>query len=166
MISRIETIDEIKPIFREYLNYISQFFEINDHESWCEGALKHLQRYPAEKDWHIYILMEADYIIGFSLLNKHLRFNHDGFSVAEFYIQKEYQRKGHGRKLAEYVFAQFPGNWEVAVSLKNNSALAFWKQVVSAYTYGKFIKKKTSFFSGYGFVFNNAITNPLGRFSR
>jgi len=156
MIVRIETIDEIKPIFREYLNYMSQFFEINDHDSWCEGALKHLQRYSVEDDQHIYILMKSESIIGFTLVNKHLRFNNDGFAIAEFYIKKEHKRKGYGRKLAEYVFAQFSGNWEVAVSLKNNSAREFWKQVVSSYTDGKFIEKETCSFSGYGFVFNNA----------
>ena len=156
MIARIETIDEIKPIFREYLNYISQFFEINDHESWCEGALKNLLRYSVEDGRHIYILIESDSIIGFALVNKHLRFNNDGFAVAEFYIQKEHKRKGYGRKLAEHVFTQFSGNWEVAVSLKNNSAQEFWKKVVSSYTDGKFTAKKTISFCGYGFVFNNA----------
>ena len=155
MIARIETIDEIKPIFREYLDHISRFFEINDQESWRENALKNLQRYPAEDDWHFYVLKELDSIIGFAFVNKHLRFNNDGFAVAEFYVQKEHQRKGYGRKLAEHVFAQFPGNWEVAVSLKNKPAREFWEQVVSAYTQGKFTKKMTYPFSGYGFVFNN-----------
>jgi predicted acetyltransferase len=156
MISRIETSDEIKPIFSEYLNYMSQFFEINDHDSWCEGALKSLQRYPVEDDRHIYSLMASKSIIGFALINKHLRFNRDGFSVAEFYIQKKNERKGYGRMLAEHVFAQFSGNWEVAVALKNNSGREFWKQVVTSYTDGKFMEKKTCSFSGYGFAFNNA----------
>ncbi len=156
MISHIETIDEIKPIFREYLKFISQFFEINDYDSWCESALRNLQRYFIEDDRHIYVLKELEIIIGFSLVNKHLRFNNDGFAVAEFFIQKDHERKGYGRKLAEHVFAQFHGNWEVAVSLKNNSAREFWRRVVSTYTAGNFIEKRTCSFSGYGFLFNNA----------
>jgi predicted acetyltransferase len=156
MIVRIENIDEIKPIYGEYLNYMSQFFEINDHNSWYESALKNLQRYSAEDDRHVYILKESESIIGFALVNKHLRFNNDGFAVAEFYIQKKHERKGYGRRLAEHVFEQFSGNWEVAVSLKNNSAREFWEQVVSSYTNGKFVEKRTSSFSGNGFVFNNA----------
>ncbi len=156
MILRIETVDEIKPIYSEYLNYMSQFFDINDHDSWCEGALKYLQRYSVEDDRYIYILTGSDSIIGFAFVNKHLRFNKDGFSVAEFYIQKKHEKKGYGRRLAEHVFGQFLGNWEVAVSLKNILARKFWKQVVSSYTDGKFIEKKTPSFSGYGFVFNNA----------
>ena len=58
MIVKQKSIDKIKPIFKEYLNYMSQFFEIFDHTSWCEGALKNLQRYRAEDDHHIYVLME------------------------------------------------------------------------------------------------------------
>ncbi len=156
MIARIGTIDIIEPIFREYLDYMSQFFEIDDYDSWCEGALKNLQRYSVEDDRHIYILMESGSIIGFALINKHLRFNTDGFAVAEFYIQKDHERKGYGSMLAEHIFAQFPGYWEVAVTLKNKSAQVFWKQVVSSHTYGKFIEKRRSSFSGYGFLFNNA----------
>ncbi len=156
MIARIETIDEIKPIFKEYLAYMSQFFAIADYDSWREGALKHLQLYPIKNDRHIYIIKESESIIGFAFVNKHLRFNNDGFAVAEFYIQKNHERKGYGRRLAEHVFAQFPGNWEVAGTLKNKSARVFWKQVVSSYTHYKFIEKRKSSFSGYGFLFNNA----------
>ena len=156
MIVKLKSIDKIKPIFKEYLNYMSQFFEIYDHILWCEGALKNLKRYRDKDDHHIYVFMEAESIIGFAFVNKHLRFNNDGFAIAEFYIQKEYQKKGYGRRLAEHVFGQFTGNWEVAVSLKNNLAREFWKQVLSSYTNDKFIEKKINSFNGHGLIFNNA----------
>ena len=157
MITQIKTIDKIKPVFREYLKHMSQFFEIIHYDSWCEGALKNLQFYSMADDRHIYILKESDAIIGFAMVNKHFRFNTDGFAVAEFYIQKNHGRKGYGRSLAEHVFAKFPGNWEVAVALTNKSALVFWEQVVSSYTGGKFIKEKNASFCRYGFVFNNGL---------
>ena len=156
MIARIENIEEIKPIFKEYLAYMSQFFVTDNYDSWCEGALKSLRLYSIKEDRYIYTIRESDSIIGFAFINKHLRFNNDGFAVAEFYIRKDHERKGYGRRLAEYVFALFPGNWEVAVTEKNKSARAFWKQVVSAYTHDKFVEKKKSSFSGNGFLFNNA----------
>ncbi len=155
MILKIKTINEIIPIFREYLSCMSQFYAINNYDSWCEGALKNLQLYLIENDRHIYILKDSESIIGFALVNKHFRYNHDGFAIAEFYIQKDYERKGYGRKLAEHVFAQFPGNWEVAVALNNYSAIMFWEQVVLSYTCGKFIKKSKPSFKGYGFLFNS-----------
>ncbi len=87
-----------------------------------EGAVNNLQRYLAEDGRYIYILTESDSIVGFALVNRHLRFNHDGYAIAEFYIQKKQSGNGYGRKLAEHIFAQFHGNWEIAVSLKNKSA--------------------------------------------
>ncbi|MCP3944230.1 MAG: GNAT family N-acetyltransferase [Desulfobacteraceae bacterium] len=155
MITQIEKIEEILPIFKEYLGYMSQFYKIYDLPAWCEGALKNLEQYSRADDSFIYILKKSDSIIGFALINKHLRFNHDGFAIAEFYIQKDHGRTGCGRLLAEYVFSRFPGNWEVAVTLKNRSALSFWKQVVSVYTSDIFIKKKKASFDGYAFLFNN-----------
>jgi len=157
MITRIQTINQIKPIFREYLDYMSQFFLIHDVESWCKVALKNLQLYSIADDRYIYILKKSDTIIGFAMVNKHLRFNSKGLAVAEFYIQKNHEKKGYGRRLAEHVFEKLPGNWEVAVSLKNKSALVFWNQVVSSYTDGKFIKEWNASFSGYGFIFNNGL---------
>ena len=154
MNTQITTIDPLLPIFREYLEYMSQFFEITHYDSWCEGALKNLHRYPMKENHHAYILTESGAIVGFALVNQHLRFNPHGFAVAEFYIQKDHEKKGYGRKLAEHVFEKFKGNWEVAVSLKNRSALMFWEQVVSSYTEGLFLKKKIASFNGYGFVFN------------
>lgn len=155
MITRIETIDEITPMYREYLDYMRQFFRIYDFDSWCNGALKNLRHYFIADDRYIYSLKESESIIGFALVNKHFRFNTDGCAVAEFYIQKDHEKKGYGRKLAEHVFEQFTGNWEIAVSLKNKSALLFWEQVVSSYTNGKFIKKRNASFYGVGFIFNS-----------
>jgi len=156
MIREIKTIEEIKPIYKTYLDYMRQFFKIHDFDSWYKGALKNLQRYSMADDRHIYILQESDAIIGFALVNKHFRFNTDGFAVAEFFIQKSHEKKGYGRGLAEYVFAQFAGKWEIAVSLTNTSALVFWEQVVSSYTDRKFIKERNASFNGYGFIFNSA----------
>lgn len=133
-----------------------QFFEIHNFDSWCNTALKNLNHYSRADDRYIFTLKEHNAIIGFAVVNKHLRFNTDGFCVAEFYIQKGHEKKGHGRRLAKHIFTQFKGVWEVAVSLKNKPALAFWEQVVSLYTKNNFTKKKTVSFDGYGFLFNTA----------
>ena len=161
MITRIKTIDEIKPMYKAYLDYMRQFFKIYNFDSWCKSALKNLQRYTMADDRYIYILKKPGSIIGFALVNKHFRFNTDGFAVAEFYIQKNHERKGYGRKLAEHIFAQSSGNWEVAVSLKNKSALVFWEQVVSPYTDGKYIKKRKASFNGYGFIFTTEASHRV-----
>lgn len=155
MITRTDTIEAIIPIFREYLMGMSQFYKIMDIHSWCEGAVKNLQKYSRADDRLIYILKGSESIIGFALVNQHFRFNQDGFAISEFYIQKKSERQGCGRRLAEYVFTQHPGNWEVAVTSNNKGALLFWNQVVLSYTAGDFMEKKTPSFRGDGFLFNN-----------
>jgi predicted acetyltransferase len=159
MISQIKTIEGFKPLYTTYLNYMSQFYTIYNFELWCKGAMKNLQRYSNSDDYLLYLLKESDATIGFAMISTHLRFNDDGFSVAEFFVQKEYEKKGYGKELAEGVFDAFKGNWEVAVSMKNNLALGFWEHVVASYTDGNFIKKKNDSFDGYAFVFNNGATS-------
>lgn len=156
MITRLEGTADIVPIFKEYLECMSHYFVVNDHDSWCKGALKNLNKYSMDPDRHIYIVRESGFIIGFAFVNKHLRFNRDGFAVAEFYIQKAHVRKRTGSRLAEYVFEQFPGNWEVAVTSNNHSARLFWKQVVSSYTHETYSEKVSHAFDGCGFLFNNS----------
>ncbi len=157
MISQTDKIDEIVPIFRSYLAYMSRFYTIVDVDAWSNQAVKNLQQYVASKDRLIYIFTESSAIIGFAMINKHLRFNQQGMAIAEFHIQKDFEGKGYGRKLAEHVFAQFPGHWEVAITIKNNLALAFWKQVVSSYTSGDFIEKRNTSINEHGFLFNKDI---------
>lgn len=162
MISRLDGIEEFKPIFQLYLAHMSQFFEIRHFDAWCEGAMNKLPLYLETDDRHIYILKMLNNIIGFSLINQHLRFNTDGFAIADFFVQKEYEGAGYGRQLAEHVFSRFPGNWEVAVSRKNKNALSFWNRVVSSYTNGNFIREQKTSFRGYGILFNNQKSNSHG----
>jgi len=154
--AQIKTIEEILSIYKVYLKYMSRFLGISDYGPWQAVALKNLKRYLIEDDRHIFILKTDDSVIGFALINKHLRFAKDGFAIAEFFIQKKYGKKGYGRKLAEYIFIQYPGNWEIAVALNNHSARKFWKQVLASYTGGDFTEKIKPSFNGSGFLFNNS----------
>jgi predicted acetyltransferase len=154
VIIRTGTIDEIIPLFREYLHQTSQFFKVVHYENWVKGALKNLKRYSIDDDRHVFILSKANLIIGFALVNKHFRFNSDGFAIADFSISKDHRKKGYGRKLAGHVFEQFHGNWEVAVTSTNSFATIFWENVISSYTNDRFIKKTKPAFNGFGLLFH------------
>lgn len=147
---------EILSLFKDYLSFMSQFFEIEDYETWVGTAMSYLDSYGTESDRHIFVIKNSDVLIGFAMVNNHLRFNEDGFSVAEFFVEKQHQAKNHGRELAEFVFNQFPGQWEVAVTRGNHDALSFWQRVVSDYTNGDFREWEIDSYDGAGFSFNNA----------
>ena len=153
MIAPLKTIDPIIPVFTEYLNHMSQFFNIHHYDAWCAGAVKNLNGYSLAEDRHAYMVQESGVVIGFALVNGHLRFNGQGLAMAEFYIQKRHERKGYGQGLAEHIFTALPGHWEVAVTSANKSALNFWETVVDAYTLGQFRQEKKPGFIG--FIFTN-----------
>jgi len=154
---QIRKINEIKPIFKEYLDFMRQFFKIYNYDAWCKGAFKNLQQYSMADDRYIFVLKKSGSVFGFALVNRHLRFNSRGLAIAEFYIKKGNEKKGYGRNLAEHIFRKFPGQWEVAVTSTNKSGLMFWEKVVSSYTRQTFLKKKKASFHGYGFIFNNTV---------
>lgn len=153
----VDSVDTIKPIFKTYLGVMSQFFDIYNFDKWCASAIKNLDVYSNNDYCHIYVIKKTDLIIGFIFINGHLRFNHDGLGVAEFFIQNDYAKKGYGRKLAQFAFNRFPGPWEIAVTKKNKSGTLFWKQVISSYTHGHYSVKEKPTFKGSGFVFNNIV---------
>ena len=151
MITRLETSDPLIPIYSEYLAYMSRFFKITHYHSWIEGALNNLHRYVLEEAHQAYMVQESGAVIGLALINQHLRFNSQGFAVAEFFIQKPHEKKGYGRRLAEHLFKTLPGPWEVAVTSTNHKALKFWEKVVTAFTLGQFKQENKAGFTGFIF---------------
>ncbi len=155
MITQTKNIDQIKPIFREYLKIVSQFYCIEHIEPWCEKAVKNLSIRTQKKEHKIIELKKENVIIGFAIINRHLRFAAHGLAISEFYIPKKHSRTGNGRRLAEHIFDKYPGPWEIAVDSHNHAAHHFWKKVVSRYTSDNFLEKQNQKFDGSGYLFNN-----------
>lgn len=158
MISQIQEMEEIIPIYGDYLKGMSQYYNISNCDAWRASALKNLKKHEASENQPVFSMEKSNAIIGFVIVNTHLRFNKKGRAIAEFHILKKHSRKGYGRILAEYVFDKFPGQWEVVVSDRNKEGIGFWKQVVSSYTPGNFTQRAIPAAGHCGFLFN---TNPL-----
>jgi predicted acetyltransferase len=148
VIIKTSDITLIEPLYREYLTATAGLFVTSDLDAWFASAMKNLNRYAGGDNRHAFVLKPEKEMIGFALVNRHLRFNDDGHAVAEFFIRKEHERNGYGRTLAEAVFKAFPGNWEVAVSSRNAPALFFWRNVVAGYTGNRFFEQEIPAFSG------------------
>lgn len=153
------TNQEIRPLFEGYMDYMSQFFKIENREAWHSNAMNYLSSYVDTSNRRIYGIKTSDIPIGFAMVNDELRFNDSGFAIAEFYIEKQHQAKGYGRELSEYVFAQIPGQWEVAVSQQNKKAKRFWEQVIFEITSGEYRELDIESYEGIGFSFDNAQTD-------
>jgi len=157
-IRETKNIGAVKPLFRQYMEHMTQFFPIKpkDKASWINNALTYLDLYHSEADRRIYISSNNNVIIGFAFINSYFRFNASGKAVAEFYISEDYQTRGLGRELAEYTFSMQPGLWEVCVAAKNTPGYDFWDKTISAYTDSDYTIMQTQTYDGCGFAFQNS----------
>ncbi len=156
MIAQLQDIEPIQPLFKRYMWHMKQYFEIEDVTSWLERANTYLNLYRSEPERKVYVISADDgEIFGFALVNRFLRFNTSGNAIAEFYISSEYQGKGFGSKVAEHVFRQQPGQWEVCVSSCNLAGYKFWEKMIVSYTNGKYQINDHASYEGKGFSFSN-----------
>jgi len=156
MITETRDIELVKPMFKDYMWHMSQYFCIKDYDSWYNNALEYLYKYRTEPDRHIYLLSNQEQHIGFCFTNKYFLRISNGSSISEFFILKKYQRSGYGNSLAQYVLEHYPDQWEIRVARKNKNAFGFWHHVISVHTSGSFQVVQQADYDGDIFVFNSA----------
>jgi predicted acetyltransferase len=93
---------------------------------------------PKRKSFLIY----ADGVLaGFVLIRDGARFAGEGTrEISEFFVLRHHRRHGVGALAARRVFDMFPGKWELTQITSNTAAQAFWRQVISAYTRGRYLE--------------------------
>jgi predicted acetyltransferase len=104
-------------------------FECIDLSSYCEKL-----------DRYAFLVKVDDELAGFVLINKVGSTPDVDWNIGEFFIVSKFQGKGVGRYVAENIFNQFPGVWETSQIPENTAAIAFWDNVVSQYSHGRFEK--------------------------
>lgn len=87
-----------------------------------------------------YLIRVEGQLAGFVLKNRHSHLDTqlETNNVAEFFVLKMYRRAGVGEAAARQLFAQFLGQWEIAVMRANHTAIAFWRKVVATASDGVF----------------------------
>ncbi|HEY2417474.1 MAG TPA: GNAT family N-acetyltransferase [Steroidobacteraceae bacterium] len=80
------------------------------------------------------------------------------FSMAEFFIARQWRRRGIGAQAVRLLFDRFDGNWLITEHVRNNVAVKFWRRVVSAYTQGKYQERIVN-----GEVQQRFVSGPLPR---
>lgn len=56
------------------------------------------------------------------------------WDMAEFFVLRQYRRRGLGTNVAHMIWKQFPGPWEVRVMRANVPAQRFWENAISKFT--------------------------------
>lgn len=139
---------EEKSILRNLLNlYEYDVSEFNGSEPNRFGFFEYLYLdhywtpHGVEEEGRVpYFIKVEDNLVGFTLLNNVSCLNRKDITstIAEFYILKNWRRKGIGKAVALQLFRSHPGKWEVAQERENKRAQQFWGTIISEYTNGHF----------------------------
>jgi len=99
-----------------------------------------LDAYFDQEGRHPLLLRVDGKLAGFALVSAWSRLTGAAgvFDMAEFFVLRRYRRRGVGRVAAHAAFDRFPGRWEVRQRDENVQAAAFWRQVIAAYTGGRY----------------------------
>lgn len=93
-----------------------------------------LKSYFEEPKRRAYWVRVDSELAGFVLLNQPQSANANiDWSMNEFFVLAKFQGKGVGKYVAQTLFTQHPGVWEVTVMPENLSALTFWQKTISTY---------------------------------
>jgi predicted acetyltransferase len=60
------------------------------------------------------------------------------YRMAEFFVGRDWRRRGIGRLAVELILNRFAGRWEITEYLRNPGAVSFWRRVVANYTQGRY----------------------------
>lgn len=88
---------------------------------------------------HPFFIRVAGQLAGFAIIDEQSRlFSTPANDMAEFFVLRKYRRLKVGSRAAMCAFDRFRGRWEVRQMAANPGATAFWRQVIGAYSGGRF----------------------------
>jgi predicted acetyltransferase len=133
----------IESVYRDYLNDLAPLgtgiFPIL-------GEIGHrepdqLASWFADSSAQILTILHNDQPVGFAMVRigqpLATRTSID-FSMAEFFIARDWRRRGVGQEAVRLIFDRFSGRWHIMEYLRNPGAVSFWRRVVNSYTEGRY----------------------------
>ena len=96
------------------------------------------KNYCVEPTKRAYLVKMGNELAGFVLLNQQGHFSETNWNMGEFFILAKFQHKGLGYLVAQQIWHQREGQWEVSVIPENKGALSFWRKVITSFTQGQF----------------------------
>ena len=110
-------------------------FDINDNGYYGYAELPMFWTNPNKYPFLIWVNKK---LAGFVLVQKGspIDLNPNIWDIAEFFIMRKFRKKGIGQFIAQNIWSQFEGTWQVRVWDNNQAACAFWNNTIK-----KFLKK-------------------------
>ena len=134
------TLDQ-QPILANLLElYAHDFSEFLDLDLGPDGRFGYsdLPLYWTEPGRHPFLFRSDGKVAGFALVTRGSRVSgrETVWDMTEFFVVRGYRRCGVGTQLAQEVWRQLPGVWEIRVMQSNIPASNFWERAISTFTGG------------------------------
>jgi predicted acetyltransferase len=95
------------------------------------------RRFWTRRTRHHFVMAVDGRLAGFALVRDSAHFAGAGArEISEFFVLRKYRRAGVGRYAARWLFAKYPGEWEVAELVWNRPAQRFWRAVIAESAHG------------------------------
>jgi predicted acetyltransferase len=97
-----------------------------------------LPMYWSDPNKYPFLIWVNKKLAGFVLVQKGspIDLNPNVWDIAEFFIMRKFRKKGIGQFIAQNIWSQFEGAWQVRAWDNNQAAYAFWNNTIK-----KFLKK-------------------------
>lgn len=120
-------------------NYFGVFEYLFLDHYWTSQGIEEEGRIP-------YLLKANGKLVGFVLINNVSCLNRKDitYNIAEFFILRNWRRRGIGKEVAFKLFSKHVGKWEVAQERENTKAQSFWRSIINEYTKGNFEELETN----------------------
>ena len=135
------SITKIGPESDRLLRNLFEFY-VHDMAPWFDIDLKADGSYSYDtstvwaRGWDAYVARVDGAIAGFALIASAEEWigEQGVWDVREFFVVRKYRRSGLGRRIAEAIWNERPGEWLVRVLEANEPALEFWRVMVARYS--------------------------------
>ena len=140
----LSLLTEFSCLWTAYIDELSEYSERLRDEPVTEGEIISMWCNP---DIELFLVLLGEKTIGFLLIginrNKH---ECSDWFIGEFYIAKNYQGQGIGKKVIGNLLKKEKGSYCLFILHKNHKALCFWDKVFTA---NKYINTTERFFCGH-----------------
>ncbi len=122
----------LRNLFEHYAHDMSEWFDLDVQP---DGRFA----FDVSKFWagdsEVFVARDGAAIVGFAIIGP-------GFDMREFFVLRKYRRRGVGRGMADSIWNQRPGPWQVRVLEANRPAVPFWRAAIAAHTGGLFTEEE------------------------
>jgi predicted acetyltransferase len=143
----------LENLWQLYEYDMSQYEEDGGPNDYGLFGRRYFDHYWTDKGRYPYFIKISGKLAGFVLVSSIRNLKESGndhpmnlshsdvtHSVGEFFVLRNYRRKGIGKFVAHRIFDMFPGKWRVSQMENNQPSQEFWRKIISEYTNGDYLE--------------------------